>query len=222
MKGLIVITILIFSLKGQSQVVPNVSIDSLVIRMFPIYREALESGVFDLPRDTSWRNLKTYETQSVSIKIPENWLELGGMGNIVEASFDASGLYFPEQFNNRPILVGVFLLNQQGNTLEEVRDSALKDYRKNPDRIFEPDYKDSVYNFSLANGDYAYILHTHFLRRTNQLNQRRYDLVFFSDRYRKGYSLMISVQYSDPTYLFEKNNSLGVFAGRIFSNINLR
>jgi hypothetical protein len=190
--------------------------------MFPIYSHAIKSGIYDLPRDTSWQNLKTYQTQSVSIKIPKDWLSLGGLGNVVEASFDASGLYFPEQFNDRPILVGVFLLNQRGNTLEEVRDSALKDYRNNPDRVFEPGYKDSVYHYTLANGDQAFILHTHFFRKTPHLNQSRYDLVFFSEKFRSGYSVMISVQYNDPTYLFEKNNLLDVFAGRIFSYVNLR
>jgi hypothetical protein len=214
--------ILIVSLRGQSQVIPNVSIDTLMIKMFPIYREALKSGVYDLPLDTSWQNLKTYDTQPVSIKMPQNWLELGGLGNVVEASFDASGLYFPDQFENRPIMVGVFLLNQSGNSLEEVRDSALKDYRNNADRVFESEYKDSVYKYTLANGEHAYILHTRFFRKSNQLNQSRYDLVFFSNRYKKGYSLMISVQYHDPTYLFEKINYLEVFASRVFTNMSVK
>lgn len=222
MKRTITIITLLFCFQGFTQVVPNVSIDSLTTRMFPIYFEALKSGIYDLPSDTNWQRLKKYESTSISFKIPNNWLNLGGLGSVVEVAFDASGLYFPDTFNDRPILVGLFLLNQRGGSLEETKDSALKDYRANGDRVFETDYLDSVYNFTLSAGEKGYILHTRFFRKSNQLNQSRYDLILFSEKFKKGYSVMVSVQYADPTYSFEKNNALDVFVARLFSHVVLK
>ena len=222
MKRTITIIALLFCFQGFTQVVPNVSIDSLTTRMFPIYFEALKSGIYDLPGDTNWQRLKKYESTSISFKIPNNWLNLGGLGSVVEVAFDASGLYFPDTFNDRPILVGLFLLNQRGGSLEETKDSALKDYRANGDRVFETNYLDSVYNFTLSTGEKGYILHTRFFRKSNQLNQSRYDLILFSEKFKKGYSVMVSVQYGDPTYSFERNNALDVFAARLFSHVVLK
>ena len=222
MKDFIVIITLLSCFQGYTQVVPNVSMDSLTTRLFPVYFEALKSGIYDLPRDTSWQNLKKYESESISFHVPGKWLDLGGLGSVVEVAFDGSGLYFPETLNDRPILVGLFLLNQRGASLEEVKDSALKDYRTNQDRIFENNYLDSVYNFNLPAGEKGYVLHTRFFRKSNQLNQSRYDLILFSKKYRKGYSVMVSIQYGDPTYSFEKTNALNVFAARLFNHVILK
>src|SRR5687767_8636899 len=180
MKHAITIIALLFCFQGLTQVVPNVSIDSLATKMFPIYFDALKSGVYDLPRDTNWQNLKKYESDFISFKIPGKWLNLGGLGSVVEVAFDASGLYFADTLNDRPVLVGLFLLNQRGGSLDEVKDSALKDYRTNVDRVFETHYLDSVYSFNLPTGEKSYILHTRFFRKSNQLNQSRYDLILFS------------------------------------------
>jgi hypothetical protein len=222
MKFPIIFTALLFYLQGNAQIIPNVSVDSLTGRMFPIYYEAVKSGIYDLPRDTAWKKLKTYESGAISFRVPENWLDLGALGSVVEVAFDASGLYFPETFNDRPVLVGVFLLNQRGRTLQEAKDSALKDYRTNPDRIFETNFVDTVYNYKLTTGGPGYVLHTRFLRKSNQLNQSRYDLILFSEKYKKAYSVMVSVQYADPTYAFENTNSLAVFAARLFNQVLLR
>jgi len=222
MRLLTIIITFVFSFKAHTQIVPNVSVDSLTTRMFPIYLDALRSGSYDLPRDTSWEDLKSYEAPFISIGIPKNWLVLGALGNIVELAFDASGLYFPEEFNKRPILAGVFVLNWRGNSLEEVKNLVIKDNRTNPDRVYDVNYKDSVYNYTLEDGTKAYIFHTRFFRKSKQLNQSRYELILFSDKYKKGYSVMISVQYFDPTYKFEADNSLKVFAARIFSLVKFK
>lgn len=222
MRLLTTIIILAFSFKSNSQIVPNVSVDSLAAKMFPIYLDAIKSGYYDLPRDTNWKDLKTYEVPFVTIRIPKNWLELGQLGNIVEVAFDASGLYFPEEFNNNPILAGVFILNWKGNSLEEVKNNVIQDNRTNPDRVFDETYKDSVYDYTLEDSTKAYILHTRFFRKSKQLNQSRYELILFSDKYKKGYSVMLSVQYADPTYKFEIDNSIKTFAARIFSYVKVK
>lgn len=201
---------------------PNVSYDSIIKKLTPVYTDAIKSGVFDRPRDTGWNDLKTYETPFVSIRIPKNWLELGELGNIVEDAFDASGLYFPDEFNHRPLLAGVFILNWQGDDLEEVKNIVIKDNRTNPDRIYEDNYKDSLYNYTLEDGKKAYVLHTRFYRKSKQLNQSRFELILYSDKLKKGFSVMVSVQYNDPTYKFEAENSLDVFAARILSQVKVR
>jgi hypothetical protein len=94
MNLLLVLISFIFCLRGIAQVVPNVSIDSLSKRMFPIYFEALKSGIYDLPRDTAWKKLKTYDSAPISFEVPENWLNLGGLGSFVEVAFDASVYIF--------------------------------------------------------------------------------------------------------------------------------
>jgi hypothetical protein len=118
--------------------------------------------------------------------------------------------------------VGIFLLNQRGHSLQEAKDSALKDYRANPDRVFEPNFTDTVYNYGLPTGRQSYVLHTRFFRKSNQLNQSRYDLILFSEKYKKGYSVMVSVQYADSTYSFENINSLDVFVARLFNQVLLK
>ncbi|MCX6319531.1 MAG: hypothetical protein NTW29_19800 [Bacteroidetes bacterium] len=222
MKLLTTVFFAVISFHIQAQVIPKVSPDSIAIKMFPIYFEAFKSGVFDKSPDISWQKLKTVEHASVSFKIPSAWIELGALGNIVEMAFDASGLYFPEQYNSRPLLTGLFLLNWPGKTLDEVKDSVLANYRNNPDRVFEENYKDSVYTYKLAGNTNAYILHTRFYRKTPQLNQSRFDLVFFSEKLKRGYSLMISIQYNDPTYKFEQDNFLNLFAAKIFEQVEVK
>lgn len=222
MKYLTFLTATVLYLQGFTQVVPNVSVDSLADRLFPIYSQALKTGIYDLPRDTTWRRLKAYESVGILFQVPENWVNLGALGSVVEVAFDASDLYFPAIFNDRPILVGIFLLNQSGSSLDEARNLALKDYRSNVDRVFEQNYSDTVYNFKIQTGQKAYILHTRFLRKSSTLNQSRYDLIVFSEKLKKAYSVMVSVQYSDPSYAFEKNNGLDVFATRIFSQVTMK
>ena len=210
------------TLQGFSQVVPNISMDSVFSGLLPIYFDAIKNGLYESPRDTALKNLKTYESSTISFQVPESWLNLGGMGDVVEVVFDGSDLYFTDSFNNRPVLTGLFLLNQPGDSLEQVKSLALIDYRSNNDRIFEPDYVDSVFKFTLQSGEKCYVLHTRFLRKSSQLNQSRYDLILFSEKFQKGYSVMLSVQYSDPSYAFENNNALGLLAARLFSKVLLK
>jgi len=222
MKYRVLIITLLLCLKGITQVVPNVSIDSLTSRIFPVVMEALRSGVYDLPRDTSWQYLQHYESEILSLEVPDKWLNLGGLGSVVQVAFDGSGLYFQESMNDRPVLVGVFLLNVAGGSLEEVKETTLKEYRANTDRIFEPEYVDPVYTFTLTGGIKSYLLHTRFFRKSNQLNQSRYDLIIFSEKVGKGFSVMLSVQYADPTYSFEKTNAIDALAARVFNRVVLR
>ena len=221
MKYHFIIILIFLNLRGFNQVVPNVSIDSLMFKLAPIYSQALNSGIYNLPRDTAWLILKKYEAPGIAIEVPDKWINLGGLSTVVETAFDASGLYFPDTFNMRPVLAGLFLLNQPGNSLNEAMDMALKDYRLNTDRVFDPGYRDSAVIYKLKNGNKGYVLHTRFLRTSSQLNQSRYDLILFSEKYKKSYSVMVSVQYADPTYHFENDNALGLFALRLFSRVTL-
>lgn len=221
MKKLTFILALITSLQSFSQIIPDVSLDTIVPRLFSVYHGAIKKGIYDLPRDTTWKNLTTYKTTGISFKVPATWLNLGGAGSIVEVAFDGSDLYFPDTFRNRPLLVGVFLLNQKGNSLDEAKELSLKDYRLNEDRVFEPGYRDTSYNYNTQNGKKGFVLHTRFYRKSKQLNQSRYDFIVFSDKLKRAYSVMISIQYADPTYIFEEENSLNTFAARIFSYVIL-
>lgn len=204
------------------QVVPGITMDSVIRKLMPVFAEANEQGLLDLPRDSTWNDLATYETAALHFKTPSNWLKLGSLGSIVEVAFDGTGRYFADSFNTAPLLVGAFLLNIPGSSLDEARDLTLQQYRTNADRVFEDDYRDSVLGYKLPGGKKGYLLHTRFLRRSNKLNQSRYDLVLFSDNLQKAYSVMLSVQYKDPGYTFETAYALHQLAYRLFSYVLLR
>jgi len=198
------------------------SSDSILLTIAPTYFEAVRSGVFNLPKDTTWKELQTHEAEAYSLKLPTRWIKLGTFGNLVDQSFDASELYFPDTFNSKPVLTGLFILNQPAATLEEATSECLKGYRSNPDRVFEKNYIDTVQKVRLSSGQDAYLLHTRFFRQSTQLNQSRFDLVVFSEKKKQGYLVMVSIQYNDSTYRFETENNLAGFAQKIFSNFSLK
>jgi hypothetical protein len=206
----------------SSQVVPGITMDSVYRKLFPVFIEANKKGLLDLPRDTSWNSLTRYESAAVSFKVPSNWIKLGSLGSVVDMAFDGTGMYFPEADSNGYILVGAMLLNQPGNSLEAAKTLALREYKTNTDRDFEAGYRDSVYEYNLPAGKKGFVLHTRFLRISKQLNQSRYDLILFSDALQKAFSVMITVQFTDPTYRFEEQYALQQFAARLFSYVELK
>jgi hypothetical protein len=182
----------------------------------------LANGLFAQSRDTTWKDLIPVETAFYQLQVPSNWLELGSLGDVVAKSYDATSVYFPDSFNTAPILVGLFILNQPGFNLEEVKQSCLHGYRNNPDRIFPKDFMEGQQKIKLSSGQDAYILNTRFYRETKKLNQSRFDLVVFSDKAMQGYLVTVSIQYKDPTYAFEQDFHLEGFARKLFSYFGLK
>lgn len=173
-------------------------------------------------RDTSWRKMKYIETNFYSLEVPSEWLDLGSLGDLVDQSFDATGLYFDDSFNNSPIIAGLFVMNAPSDNLEDARTKCLKGYKDNPDRIFPKDFSEGQQKITLQSGHAAYLLNTRFYRPTKQLNQSRFDLVVYSDKAKQGFLVTVSVQYKDDTYLFEEVNHLEDFAKRLYSYFKLK
>jgi hypothetical protein len=210
-----------FSLFAQNKD-PLPPLDTIFSKLAPTYFEAIRSGVFKLDKDSTWKDLQVHETDAYALKIPSHWLKLGTFGSLVDQSFDASELYFQDTFNAKPVLAGLFILNQPASSLEEAKSECLKGYRSNPDRVFEKNYIDTVQQVTLSSGQEAYLLHTQFFRKSNQFNQSRYDLVVFSEKKKQGYLVMVSIQYNDSTYNFEIEKNLLGFAKKTFSNFSLK
>lgn len=177
---------------------------------------------FAQTRDTTWRNLKIVETEYYQLQVPNNWLDLGSVGDLVANSYDATTHYFPDSFNTAPILVGVFVMNQPATNLEEAKQRCLDGYKTNPDRVFPENFTEGQKKVKLTTGQDAYLINTRFYRKTKNLNQSRYDLVVYSEKSKQAYLLTVSVQYNDPSYDFEKDFRLTEFASKIYSHFVLK
>jgi hypothetical protein len=194
------------------------------MRLIPIlfFTTILCSKANSQDRDTSWLDLKNVETDFYSLKVPSQWLDLGKLGNLVDQSFDATGLYFADSFNNAPIIAGLFVMNAPADNLEDAKEKCLKGYKDNPDRIFPKDFIEGQEKLTLQSGQIAYLLNTRFFRPTKQLNQSRFDLVVYSDKAKQGYLVTVSIQYKDDTYLFEDKSDLKQFANKLYSYFKLK
>jgi len=179
-------------------------------------------GLFAQNRDTTWKDLKNVETEYYLLQVPSEWLDLGSVSDLVSNSYDATTLYFPDTFNNAPILVGLFVMNQPASNLEEAKQRCLNGYKTNPDRVFPEKFREGQQKIKLSSGQDAFLLNTRFFRKTKKLNQSRYDLVVYSDKAKQGYLVTVSVQYNDPSYAFEKDYCLTNFANKIYSRFILK
>jgi hypothetical protein len=182
----------------------------------------IAGGLFAQSRDTTWKNLKDVETPYYHLLVPSNWLDLGSVGDVVANSFDATSVYFPDSFNIAPILVGLFVMNQPASSLEEAKQRCLNGYKTNPDRVFPENFTEGQQKIKLTSGQDAYLLNTRFFRKTKNLNQSRFDLVVYSDKARQGYLITVSVQYNDPTYMFEEKFHLADFVNKAYSYFTLK
>jgi hypothetical protein len=190
--------------------------------IYILFFNLIAAGLFAQSPDTTWKNFKEIETPYYHLLVPYNWLDLGSVGELVEHSFDATSMYFPDSFNAAPILVGLFVINQPASNLEEAKQRCLNGYKTNSDRVFPENFVEGQQKIKLASGQDAYILNTRFFRKTKNLNQSRFDLVVYSDKAKQSYLVTISVQYNDSTYKFEEKFHLADFAKRAYSYFILK
>jgi hypothetical protein len=162
-------------------------------------------------------------TDNFSLKIPKSFRE-------VEASWENAPIYFfegsntilPSTHNNQPVVVTVFLVKIEGNSLEECKKNTLDGYTTSPDRVFPAGFTHGVQKYKLSSGQQAYITNTRFYRKSKSLYQSRYDLVVYSAKAKTGYLYTFSVQYADKEYLFEGQYKLPELAKKLYSNFSLK
>lgn len=182
----------------------------------------LISTVYGQVDQTIWDSLKTVTTDNYELKVPYKWRQMPTGGQGPEQMFEASGLALPAMFNGSPVMMTIFVVKQSGKTLDDCKDKCLGGYRENPDREFPKKFKDGQEKIKLTGGQDAYFLNTRFYRRSNGLNQSRFDLVVYSDKAQSGYIYTVSIQYIDNRYKFETDNKLTDFAKKLYSHLTLK
>lgn len=183
----------------------------------------LSSISFGQINKSIWDSLRTIETDYYQLKIPYNWREIPPReGRQTELMFEGSGLVFPSSFNGYPVILTIFMVKQEASDLEDCKNKCLRAYRANQDREFPADFNDGELKIKLQSGQEAYILNTHFFRKTKGLNQSRFDLILYSNKAQCGYMYTISVQYADKQYKFESDNNLSEFAKQLYSYVLLK
>ena len=168
--------------------------------------------------DTSiWSDLKTIKKDNYEVSAPKNWRELDMSAYHLQVYFEASGLAYPLSYNNSPFIVILCIGDMKINSLEDARESVQNGYSQNTDRVFPEDFKYESESVKLISGEDAYIINTRFYRKSKGLNQSRFDLVAYSEKYKTSYMYTISIQYSDPSYEAEKTLGLKDFARKVYS-----
>jgi hypothetical protein len=143
-------------------------------------------------------------------------------GRNPEQFFQASGILLPESFNDKRVIVTVWIAKMQAADLAEAKQIILKDYRSSSDRVFPEGFSHEEEIFELKSGEKAFLVNTRFYRKSAGLNQSRYDLVAYSPKARSVYLYTLSVQYSDPEYKFEQTYKLKETAKKLYENFQLK
>jgi len=173
----------------------------------------VEQAIFD--------SLKTISTDNYELKVPYQWREVPTGEYGPEKFFEASGLALPYSLNGSPVKVTIFFGKQQGKNLDDCKDKCLDGYKENTDREFPKDFIDGKEKIKLPDGQEAYFLNTRFHRKSNGLNQSRFDLIVYSNNEKTGYIYTVSIQYADDSYKFEIDNNLADFAKKLFSYLTI-
>lgn len=176
--------------------------------------------VFAQTENDIWIDTDTISTDLYEFQTPTTWRNFGKMmsgKDGPEQFFEASGQGLPISFNGGPVKISIFLVKlDKAKNLKDAKKSTINGYFENPDRVFEKKKDFSEETFKLFDGSEAIILNTRFFRKSKGLNQSRYDLITYSEKYKTGYMFTVSVQYIDKTYSFEKDNNLMDYAKKLY------
>lgn len=173
--------------------------------------------------DDDWKNLVVKETEFYKFSVPESWREMYTVaGTNPEQWFEASGTFLPVSYNNKPVIVTIFIVKEEAGNLKEAKENTVKGYRENPDRVFAKGFSHEEKTIKLKSGEKAYLLNTRFYRKSKELYQSRYDLVVYSPKARSAYLFTLSVQYDDAEYKFEKKYKLMKTAKKLYESFQLK
>ncbi|RPI17064.1 MAG: hypothetical protein EHM58_10540 [Ignavibacteriae bacterium] len=177
----------------------------------------VSSVVYSQTDTTIWNDLTTIEGENYTFSVPSKWRNKDMTAYGMLHWFEASGLAYPITFQGNPIIVVVSFVKMEQQSVEEVKESIQRGYSQNKDRVFPHNYNYDSKEVILKSGEKAYIIHTKFYRKSKFLNQSRFDLGVYSDKYKQGYMYTISIQYADDSYQFEKDYRLSEFAEKLYT-----
>jgi hypothetical protein len=166
--------------------------------------------------------MKNIDGENYTLSVPSDWRVIDGSSVGIIHYYEASGLVFPISFKGNPVIIVISFVKMDEKGIEEIKESIQNGYSKNTDRVFPGNFKYETTETWLQSGEKAYIINTRFYRKSKFLNQSRFDLGVFSDKYNIGYMYTISIQYSDDTYQFENFYHLKEFAVRLFSYFSFK
>jgi hypothetical protein len=158
--------------------------------------------------------MKAYETADYTFTVPEVFRKME-MGKPFDYYFEASGTFLPITFNQKPVMVTVWVIKDNAASLEQLKEDTIKGYAENPDRVFPDGFKHELEKITLKSGQPAYLVNTRFFRKSKGLNQSRFDLCTFNNGH--AYVITLSIQYDDPEYEFEAAHKLKGIAKGLFT-----
>jgi hypothetical protein len=180
-----------------------------------IVKKAYEHYSLSIP--SSWTDLNDDLMKLIpkDKKVPQNLLPKGPY-------FVGDGRGLPGIYNDSPVMLRVFLLDQEASNLDDAKEKTIEGYKQNPDRVFAQGFSHEEEDFTINSGEKAYLLNTRFFRKEQGLHQSRFDLVMYSEKAKTAYLYTLSVQYSDEEYHFESKYKLKEMARTLFSHFELK
>lgn len=168
-----------------------------------------------------WNDTVTHQGSGYTFSVPRSWRYIQPTGRVPEHLFEASGRALPETHNGDPVIVTAFIGTFPATSLAEAKESTIRGYSENADRVFPSGAKHQERNFKLSGGQSATLLSTRFYRKSKNLQQSRFDLVAYMPLRKRALLYTLSVQYVDDTYQLEEKLKLAELAERMFGAVRL-
>lgn len=164
-----------------------------------------------------WDSVTTVTTDTYELKVPHTWQQVNGRGLNKETMVVVSAEDFRSLFNDSVNRIVLYVEKLEGNNLDACKERCFKNYRESPDRKITKQTKVGEQKLRLSSGQDAYLLNTHYTRKSTAFVVSHFDLVVYSDKAQTGYSYSFIIQYSGNAGTFEANNQAEAIAKKLYS-----
>jgi len=181
-----------------------------------------QEAAVDYAAGPIWEDLVRKEGTHYRLSAPSAWRNMDVSRHALAVYFEASGKILPLVHDGAPVIVTVFLESFPATSLKDARNDVIAGYGQNPDRVFPAGPTHEEEEFPLTSGQKAHLVNTRFYRKSNGLNQSRYDLVAFLEESQLAFMYTLSIQYRDDSYALEDTLQLKSIAHRLFGYFELK
>ena len=184
----------------------------------------ITTATLNAQTDTSIFNaMQKEESAEYVLSIPNLWHFQAGMdASSKDRRFEFTGIALPAEFNHTPVTAIFTLRKLDAKTLKEAEDYVLNEFTNFPDRITQSGYNYDRDTLTIASGEKAQIISTHYYRRTKASNYSRYYLFVYSEKRKASYVLTATFQYRDFNYTLPTSAGFKPYMYRIFKTLVLR
>jgi hypothetical protein len=174
--------------------------------------------------DTSIFNvIKAVEANEYLFRVPERWKKVSQIeSSPIDQKFEFTDIGLPLKVNDAPLTAFLILRKLECDSLRQGEDFIINEFTGYPDRVNQAGETYEKDTLTIASGEKATLIHSHFYRRSKVSNFTRYDLVAYSPKRKAAYLLTITYQYKDATYRIEADLKLRQYALRILKSLVLR